>query len=341
MPTDLLSNILPTGAPGEAEPGDWPGWDSPEAAGWSSSRLRDALAFAAGMDSAALMVVVRGRLLLSSGRVAARFNTHSIRKSILSALIGIHEAEGRIDLDATLEGLGIDDKLGLSEREKLATVYDLLCARSGVYHPSGYESPWMMSIKPQRHSAGPGTTWCYNNWDFNALGTIFRRVTGADIFADFAARIAGPCGMQDFRAGQDGSYVALPESRHPAYPFRMTARDLARFGQMFLDGGRAGGRQVVPEDWVRLSTSPHSEAGHRGAYGYMWWLERAGVMFPGVLTPPGSYAAFGTRGHKVLVMPTLETVVVHRVDTDQPDTAVSNLQFGRLLNRLLQAAPRS
>ncbi|MCI0756049.1 serine hydrolase domain-containing protein [Teichococcus vastitatis] len=335
-----FSDALPVPVPQEADPGDWPVWSSPEAAGWSTSALTDALRFASTLDSAALMLVVRGRVLVSAGRVAARFNTHSIRKSILSALIGIHEAEGRIDLGATLDALGIDDKLGLTPREKLATVYDLLCARSGVYHPSGYESPWMLSIKPARHSAGPGTTWCYNNWDFNALGSIFRQLTGADIFADFANRIAVPCGLQDFRPAEDGSYVTLPDSQHPAYPFRMTARDLAKFGQLFLDAGCCGGRAVLPPDWARLSVLPHSEAGHRGAYGFMWWISREGVMFPSVVTPPGSFAAFGTRGHKVLAMPSLQAVLVHRVDTDQEGTAVSDLQFGRLLARLLRAAPR-
>jgi len=321
--------------------GSWARWESPEAAGWSSTGLRAALDYAAGIDTAALMVVTRGRVVLAEGRVADRFNTHSIRKSLLSALIGIHVAEGRIDLEATLADLGLEDKLGLTERERLATVYDLLCARSGIYHPSGYESPWMVSIKPARHSAGPGTIWCYNNWDFNALGTIFQQLTGADIFADFAARIAGPCGMEDFRPEEDGSYVPLPESDHPAYPFRMTARDLARFGQLFLDAGRADGRQVVPADWVCSSVLPLSDAGPRGAYGYMWWVARQGVMFPGIVTPEGSYAAVGTRGHKVLVLPALETVIVHRVDTDQPETSVSNGQFGRLLGLLLAAAPRA
>ena len=323
----------------EADTGAWPRWDSPEDAGWSSAGLRAALKDAATIDTAALLVVVRGRVLLSAGRVGARFNTHSIRKSLLSALIGIHAEEGRIDLEATLEGLGIDDQLGLTPREKLATVLDLLCARSGVYHPSGYESPWMLSIKPARHSAGPGTVWCYNNWDFNALGSIFRQCTGADIFQDFAARIGRPCGMEDFRPEQDGSYVPLPESRHPAYPFRMTARDLARFGQLFLDGGRAGGRQVVPAAWARLSVLPISEAGHRGAYGYMWWVARQGVMFPHAIVPEGSFAALGTRGHVLLVLPALQAVIVHRVDTDQPDTSVSHARFGRLLARLLAAAP--
>ena len=334
MPTAFATEDAP-----DADSGTWPRWDSPEDAGWSSAALRAALEDAAGIDTAALLMVVRGRVLLSSGRVAARFNTHSIRKSLLSALIGIHAEEGRIDLEATLESLGLDDQLGLTAREKLATVLDLLCARSGIYHPSGYESPWMVSIKPARHSAGPGTTWCYNNWDFNALGSIFRQRTGADIFQDFAARIARPCGMEDFRPEQDGSYVPLPESRHPAYPFRMTARDLARFGQLFLEGGRAGGRQVVPAAWARLSVLPISEAGHHGAYGYMWWVARQGVMFPNVVVPEGSFAALGTRGHVLLVLPALQAVIVHRVNTDQPGTSVSYARFGRLLARLLAAAP--
>ncbi|WP_235034923.1 serine hydrolase [Roseomonas sp. 18066] len=318
-----------------SDTGSWDHWKNPAEAGWDAGQLARAVEDSRTLDTAALMVVVRGRVLLAEGAVDARYNVHSIRKSFLSAQIGMHEAEGRIDLEATLDSLGIDDKLGLTPREKLATVLDLLCARSGVYHPSGYESPWMIAIKPARHSAGPGTTWCYNNWDFNALGTIFRKLTGADIFADFAARIAAPCGMQDFRPEQDGEYIDLPDSAHPAYPFRMTARDLARFGQLFLDGGRG----IVPRSWVQQSVLPISEAGTRGAYGFMWWVARAGILFPHALMPAGSYAALGTRGHVLLVIPALQAVIVHRVDTDQPSTSVSHTRLGRLLAHLLSAAP--
>lgn len=318
--------------------GAWPRWATPEDAGWASPGLRDAAAYAASIDTAALMVVAHGRVVWAQGRVADRFNVHSIRKSLLSALIGIHGAEGRIDLEATLAGLGIDDRLGLTAREKAATVHDLLCARSGVYHPSGYETERMLAIKPARGSAGPGVVWCYNNWDFNALGTIFRRCTGTDIFADFATRIAAPTGMEDFDPGRDGQYIDLPESLHPAYPFRMTARDLARFGQLFLDGERVGGRQVVPAAWVEASVAPISEAGTRGAYGFMWWVAREGIFYPHVRVPPGTYAARGAGGHVVLVLPALDAVIVHRVDTDEEGREVTAAQFGRLLRLLLAAA---
>jgi CubicO group peptidase (beta-lactamase class C family) len=319
------------------EVGAWRHFPNPASAGWSADKLAAAKAYAETIDTAAVMVVARGRVVAAWGSVAADYNVHSIRKSLLSALFGIHEAEGRIDLEATLATLGIDDKEGLTEREKMATVLDLLTARSGVYHPSGYETPQIVAIKPARGTAGPGTTWCYNNWDFNALGTIFRKLTGADIFADFAERIAGPCGMEDFRPQEHGQYVELPASDHAAYPFRMTARDLARFGELFLRQGRLNGRQIVPGDWVEASVLPYSDAGVSGAYGYMWWVARDGILFPGVVLPRGSYAALGAGGHAVLVIPALDAVVVHRVDTDQPGRMVTGLRLGRLLRLILAA----
>jgi CubicO group peptidase (beta-lactamase class C family) len=319
--------------------GAWRRFPSAAAAGWSGEKLAAAKAYAETIDTTAAMIVARGRVVTAWGTVAADYNVHSIRKSLLSALYGIHEAEGRIDPEATLDKLGIDDKEGLTAREKMANVQDLLTARSGIYHPSGYETEGMLAIKPARGSAGPGTTWCYNNWDFNALGTIFRKLTGADIFVDFAERIAAPCGMEDFRPEVHGQYVGLPASDHPAYPFRMTARDLARFGELFLRHGRCDGRQVVPAEWVEASILPYSEAGTSGAYGYMWWVARDGILFRGVTVPHGTYAALGAGGHKVVVIPALDTVIVHRVDTDQNGKEVTSLQFGRLLRLILAASP--
>ncbi len=317
--------------------GTWPCWNTPQDGGWSADRLDAARAYAADIGSAAVMLVSGGRVVSAWGEVTTRYNTHSIRKSLLSALIGIHEAEGRIDLEATLAALGIDDREGLTERERRATVHELLAARSGVYHPSGYETDSMIAAKPARHTAGPGTHWCYNNWDFNALGTIFRQCTGADIHQDFATRIGLPCGLEDFRPETDGQMIALDASIHPAYPFRMTARDLARIGELYLRQGRAQGRQIVPADWVATSVLPYSDAGLSGAYGYMWWVERAGILFPNVILPAGSYAAKGAGGHVVLVIPALDAVIVHRVNTDIKGNAVSKGRIGRLFAMMLRA----
>jgi CubicO group peptidase (beta-lactamase class C family) len=84
----------------------------------------------------------------------------------------------------------------------------------------------------------------------------------------------------------------------------MTPRDLARLGQLYLQEGEWNGRQVVPAEWVRRSTSRHAEGWpHRyGAYGYFWWL------------PPGdpweSFAAVGYGGQFLYVVPELDMLLV-------------------------------
>ena len=114
-----------------------------------------------------------------------------MRKSLMSALIGIHVEQGNLDLSKTLEELGIDRlEPSLSPEEKQASVGDLIKARSGIYIPALGESAHMSATRPKRHSHPPGTFWYYNNWDFNALGTIFQQETKTDIFKEFENRFA-------------------------------------------------------------------------------------------------------------------------------------------------------
>ena len=80
--------------------GNRPRWANPASAGWSAARLAEARAYADTLTTEAVMVVAGGRVVCAWGNVASRYNVHSIRKSLLSALIGIHEAAGRIDLEA-------------------------------------------------------------------------------------------------------------------------------------------------------------------------------------------------------------------------------------------------
>lgn len=325
-----------------ANPGqEWERLKSPAAAGWSEAGLSAVDACADQQETDALMIVQGNKIVHTYGDITHKYLCHSIRKSILAALMGQDVTDGTVDLSLTLEQLGIDDNEGLSEVERQATVYDLLTARSGIYHPAGYETPWMRMIKEKRHSHAPGTFWCYNNWDFNALGTIFVQQTGLSVAEAFAQRIAGPVGMQDFSlAGEapDAWVEPFEVSRHPAYPFRLSSRDLARFGQLFLQGGRWSGRMLLPEGWAAENVMPYSHAGHRGAYGYCWWLERDGVFAPGLRTPAGAYAAVGAGGHYCMVIPSLDMVLVHRVDTDIKGRAISKHEFGRVLKALLAAA---
>lgn len=325
----------------EGWPGDdWKAMASPADRGWRPEGLEAARRRAEEIGSAAVMIVHDGEVVAQWGDVARRYKTHSIRKSLISALVGLHVDDGTIPLGSTIGELGIDDKEGLAPREKAAKVLDLVMARSGVYHPAGFETDYMRNLKPARHAHGPGTWWCYNNWDFNALGTIFEKVTGRGIFDEFRDRIAAPLGMQDFRyddTRRDGEYAEFAESIHRAYPFRLSTRDLARFGLLYLRGGRWRGDRVIPEKWVRMSVRPYSHAGERGAYGYMWWVARGDIHFPQMAVPEGTYSARGAGGHYLVVIPSMDLVVVHRADTDVPDRKVEGLEFGSLLEAILAA----
>jgi CubicO group peptidase (beta-lactamase class C family) len=307
-----------------------------EALGWSRAALAEAREFSATLHTEAVMIVTGGRVLDEWGAVERKFNVHSIRKSLLSALCGLQVAEKRLNLDATMAELGIDDRSPLSEIEKRATVRQLLQARSGVYHPALYETARMKAQRPARHSHEPGTFWYYNNWDFNALGTIYEQAAGTGIYEDFARRIAAPLGMQDY-VPADGSYVTGEDSSHRAYPFRLTARDLARFGLLYLRAGDWQGGRVLPEAWVRESLQSASDAGASGGYSYLWWTCRNGLHLPGVTLPADSYSARGAGGHYLLVLPSLDTLIVHRVNTDLPDRRVEAAEFGELVRRILAA----
>jgi len=311
--------------------------DEARAAGWSREKLTAIHDHAATLQTEAVVIVTRGKILDSWGAVDRKFNVHSIRKSFLSALCGIRVAEGRLKMDATMAQLGIDDnEPSLTEIEKGATVRQLLQARSGVYHPALYETASMKARRPQRHSHAPGTFWYYNNWDFNALGTIYEQECKTGIHADFERRIARRIGMQDYTA-QDGSYVTGKDSIHRAYPFRMTARDMARFGLLFLRDGKWRDEQIIPAAWVKESTTAWSDAGASGGYGYLWWIAKGGVHYAGVTLPEGSYSARGAGGHHILVIPALDLVIVHRVNTDISGRSVSSADFGDLVRHILAA----
>jgi CubicO group peptidase (beta-lactamase class C family) len=317
-----LPALAQDGFPGEH-------WERARTASWSEAGLQAARDYSSHLDTAAVFIVQDGAIVDEWGETARKFNCHSMRKSLLSALYGIHVAQGTIRLDATLAKLGIDDNEPvLTAGEKTATVRGLLMARSGVYHPALYETKWMKDMRPVRGSHAPGTFWYYNNWDFNALGTIFEHETRSKIFEEIDRHIARPIGMEDYQV-EDGEYFTGPDSIHPAYPVRMTARDLARFGLLYLREGRWRGRQIVPRQWVRDSTRAYSEAGssngRREGYGYMWWVQK------------DRFYASGAGGHFIVVMPKLDLVVVHRVNTDQPGENVSAADFDRLMDLIVAA----
>lgn len=327
--------------------GVFPGaaWATPassgQPSGWSADKLQLADSYADAMRSDAYLVVHRGVLVHAYGDIRRPMNLASVRKSVLSVLYGMHVGRGAIDLDQSLASLGITDKGGLSDVEQTATVRQLLQSRSGVYHEAAYETPAAKKLRPERGSHAPGTYWYYNNWDFNALATIFQRRTGKDVFEALKTELAEPLQFEDFRYPQDTKFEYERSSEHPAYLMFLSARDLARIGLLVSRDGQWQGRQMVPSAWLRESTTSYSAASGGSGYGYMWWLPFA--AFPSWRLPGNQLVlADGSGGQFMLIDRARDIVLVHRVDNSRlwfKRNAVDLGQFVELAARVIAAAP--
>jgi CubicO group peptidase (beta-lactamase class C family) len=283
----------------------------------------------------ALIVRKGGKDLLAYGDTARVCGVHSMRKSFASALFGQAVSAGKIDLSRTLAHLEIDDYPVLTAIEKGATIEDLLKARSGIYLPLPAGMKPLME-RPARGAYAPGSHWVYNNWDFNAVGEIYRRLTGKGVFEAIAHDIAAPIGMQDYDPYRDGTYVFAADAlgataRYPNYRLALSARDQARFGELYLNHGRWQGSEVIPEPWIARSLTAFSDTGQPGSaagYGYLWWV---GAL-PGQSGSIRIASAVGAYGHVVAVIPDLDTVVVIQPDTDRDLVhALSTAQTDALL----------
>lgn len=320
--------------PGKA----WEKVENPGILGWSLEKLNLAEEYSKSIGSAAVMIIENGVIVTEWGETSRNLHIFSIRKSFLSALYGIFIHKGDICITSTLDDLGIDDvNPPLTAKEKKARIVDLLKVRSGVYHPAVYETPGMKKNRPERESHEPGTFWYYNNWDFNALGTIFERVTNISIFDAFKIELVDPLQMEDFRLNNT-EYIFEEVSMHPATVFRMSARDLARFGLLYLYEGEWNGKQIIPKSWVKESTTAYSDLGILGGYGYMWWVALNGEHFPFLKFPDGTFSARGTGEQVVLIIPEMSVVIVHSTIVEGSKTPMMKVtDFARLLKKILDA----
>jgi len=290
-------------------------------AGFSSEKLNLVSEQFNNSSGAALMLIHKGKVVLSHGDITRRYMVHSIRKGFMNSLYGLYSDKGVLNLDFTLESMEIDDINPLTEEEKKATIRDLLSARSGIYLPSAYSPQGMEKNLPKRGSHTPGSYWYYNNWDFNALLTIFEQQTGKHFAKEFKKRIATPLGMEDFRFNDIFYRLEKERSRHPAYLFNMSARDMARFGVLYINKGKWKSKQIISKEWITESTSAISKDlgnfANRGGFGYLWWVSE------GVKGQPMYYSS-GTGGHRIMVLPESDLVIVHRTNTYEGKNVSAN-----------------
>ena len=284
----------------------------PESAGYDSQKLAAVADFIKkNTGTTGLVVAVNGKLIYSYGNIEEVSYIASCRKSILSMLYGKYVASGKIKLDDTMEKLQIDDREKLLPIEKTATVFDLITARSGIYHPAANAGSSKSLKDAKRGSVKPGTVFVYNNWDFNVAGTVFEKQTGKSIYTAAQEDIFQHIGMEDFDLSKHKFTGNKDKSIHLAYHFHLSTRDMARLGELMRCRGKWGDKEVIPEKWVAFSTTAVTEfkTGSRAGYAIMWWTLRDSE-YPEEFR--GAYNAAGMYGQFITVLPALNMVIAHK-----------------------------
>ncbi len=333
---------------------DWERIEKPESVGYSSARLQALRGWVQSLDTTAMLVSVGGRSLFEYGDLTHQSYLASVRKSVLAILYGKYVENGKIQLDKTLGELEFTDVGGLSPRELEATIEHLITARSGIYHQASNPGDSTDSAPP-RYSQRPGRYYLYNNWDFNAAGAVFEKLTGRDIYDALETDLAKPIGMQDFDRARQQKSGDLNRSQHKAYHIWLSTRDMARIGLLMLRQGSWAGQQVISREWARRITSlvtPLNEmnppelrslgTGNRWGYGYMWWVWDA-PNSPGPFE--GAYTGMGAGGQYITVLPKLDMVIAHKTDMGQPPSQgpsgrrrnISLAEYDSILRMLISA----
>lgn len=305
--------------------------------GWNAEQLSHAEMIFEQSSADSVMVIHRGHPISAWGPVSDPLTIQSMRKPVLGAVIAQLIEQGKLDLDSSLAALDIvDSDPALTDEERQATLRDLLLVRSGIMHDANYEfGGWRkrrLAIRDQMTEPTRGV-WFYNNWDFNVLGTIASRAGDADLGKLVDEYVAQPLGMQDYspemtsysgrdsRAQQHFGYG----SDYPAYMFEVSTRDMARFGLLYLGCGEWDGEQIISSEWVEESLtgidtylgSSNDLTTGMDQYGYLWWIENGGEYprLPELKEIQPFYAASGSRGHYMLVLPKYDLVIVHQPRT--------------------------
>ncbi len=325
----------------------WARVATPGSAGYCQAGLDAVTAELKGLTTTAMTVVVGGRVLYDYGPQDEVSYLASVRKSILAMMFGRYVEAGTIRLDATMADVGMTDVDGLLPLEQTATVEHLLTARSGVYHEAanaactGCGSTAGDPPGP-RGSVTPGSYFLYNNWDFNALGTIFEKAAGKDIYVAFEEDFARPMQFEDFRLEAQRKSRRPRVSEHPAYHFYLSTRDMARVGYLMLRQGQWDGQRLLSPEWVaRISTAVtpvgdmHPDNLREGPFGYglLWWIWD-GPWNTGVFK--GAYTGIGAIGQFITVLPALDMVVAHKTRSNAP-SAVTRPQYLQVLETIAAA----
>jgi CubicO group peptidase (beta-lactamase class C family) len=281
-------------------------------------------------------------------------NCASVTKSFVSALVGIALRDRHLkSLDQTVEELLADHlPANADPRLRQASVKQVLAMTSGlasddsslggddkIWDRMARSRDWIRHILGRRLESNPGERFAYSSATSHLLSAIVADSTGQSTLAFARAELFGPLGIATDHALEltvnhwpltqaeldtfEQATVAWPRDPQGYHlgdgSLKLPARDLAKLGYLYLNGGRWDGTQVVPDDYVRASIQPQSDPGIVPGehYGYQWWInDNYGYH---------TFRAQGYGGQLIYVIPKLDLVVVTTSDPNQERSDSGNL----------------
>ena len=264
-----------------------------------------------------------------------RLLSWSMAKSFTNALTGIMAGDGMVDIHAPL-----DIPEWQQDGRKDITLNDLLQMQSGLEWNEDYGNRSDVNLmlhretdmgafalsKPLRYT--PGTHWYYSSGTTNIVMRWLRsRFPSDEAFLTYLHdRLFKPLGFRNpyFEPDMSGTPVGS------SYLYA-TARDYARFGQMYLDDGCVAGERILPEGWVDYTVTPASDS--KGGYGAFFWLNRDKSIAD---APEDMFSCIGHDGQRIFIIPSKELVAVVLGYSNLPDHMIA---FDRLLKDILAQLP--
>lgn len=245
-----------------------------------------------------------------------KHDLRSATKSVIGLLYGIALAEGKVPPpDQPLMQQFPYPDLARDPRRQRMRIEHALTMTVGMEWPEDipYTDPrnpelgLYLATDPYRFildrpvTTEPGKQWNYNGGTTALLGHLIAKGTGKPLFQYATEKLFAPLGITEVQwvGGANGEVSA-------ASGLRMIPRDFAKLGQLVLNKGRWGERQIVPAQWLTAVTTPHAvvstEGGDKIEYGYQWWLVNHSSKQPWIV-------ARGNGGQMVFVVPSLDLVV--------------------------------
>jgi CubicO group peptidase (beta-lactamase class C family) len=277
------------------------------------------------------VLISRGRELISEqyfddGGPEALRNTRSATKTVTGMLVGAAVDRRLLRVDSPVLPF-FGDRLPLANpdpRKSLITVEDFLtmsslleCDDENSFSRGNEERMYLVEdwvkftldlpIKgfpdwiPKPADAPYGRAWSYCTAGAATLGPLLERATKQTVPEFAKATLFQPLGIDSVKWQFQPLGNAMTGGG-----LQLRSRDLLKLGQLYLDGGKWQGKQVISEDWVRRSLAPHANAREDTDYGYFWWLQTFHVNGQAIRT----FGMYGTGGNKVYVLPDQGVVVV-------------------------------